>query len=222
MQATLARASSRTSEPELTPKRIVLLLLGQLLPPLLLLSLITTPLDSRTTLGSLGWLGAKFCLVVCVGSLIVRALMIGFGAPSKRGARVLRLLRPVSVIAIVLAVQTSVERSLQFAKREAALIATAIQAEARREDNCPSTLAGWTASQGMKSQISRKEIGETVIYKLRYQATAERGRFVLTFRPRAPDVITFTGGPREDLVVRIQIPGLGTTQRLDIEDLLRR
>ena len=231
-QATPARVSieasskagerEREPEPELTLKRVALLLLGQILPPLLLLSLITTPLDSATTLGSLGWRGAKLCLVVCVGSLIVRALTIGLGAPSKRGMRTLRLLRPAAAIVIALAVQTSVERSLQIAKREAALIATTIQAEALRDKGCPSSLAGWTVSQGMKSPISRSESGETVIYALHYQASAGRDRFVLTFRPRAPDKITFTGGPGEDLVVRIEIPGLGTTQRLDIADLLRR
>jgi len=209
-------------EPELTPQRIALLLAGQLLPPLVVLSLITTPLDTREPLGLLGWKAAQLCLVICVGSLIVRALMIGWGAPGKRRARILRLMRPIATISLVLAVQTSVEGSLGSALREAAQIATKIQATSAREGASPVALAGWTVSQGRESSISRKELGGLVVCKARYQATPGRDRFVLTFRPRTREEITFTGGPNQDLVVRIQIPGLGTTRRLEIEDLLRR
>lgn len=191
---------------------------AQVLPPLVLAPLVVTPLDFGTILF---WGAAAICLLVSMVSVVGRLLVLGFGAASRRGGRLLRTIRPSLTLAVVCAAWVCTQHSIYLAERELAVLATRLQEEGRRAGAYPEALPGWRVSQEHGVKRSRSTMGWTAHYTVIYEATPERDGFLLSLRRDKDTTTAVSGGLDRALSAQVSNYVVGS-EDLSIEELLDR
>jgi hypothetical protein len=200
------------------PPAQIQLFLNQLLPPLLLAPLISTPVDFPVFLF---WLIGAICLLISIVSAVIRLLGIGFGAASKRRERLLHLIRPMLTIVIVSTAHICVQHSMYLAEHQAAVVGDSVQREARRTGSYPETLANWQLRGWDDEKHSTKELGWTAEYRATYRRYPAGDGFTITLHVDMDTSMVVSGSVKEELSAKIGHYAV-EPRKLSMQELLSR